>query len=265
MIKAITEAQNNNLFNNIQLIATDMDGTLTKNGKFTSDLISALETLKHKNIDVLIVTGRSAGWVQTIANYLPIIGAIAENGGLFYNNQTNSCKFLTQIQDLATYRQKLSSVFKLLQQQFPQISESEDNRFRITDWTFDIENLTASQLTEITAICQQAGWGFTYSTVQCHIKPLEQDKAPGLQSVLNDYFPKLTSKEIVTVGDSPNDESLFNQNLFPVSVGVANILDYCDRLKYQPTYITSKAEVAGFCELADILRKQGTDLVKIPQ
>ena len=190
---------------------------------------------------------------------------IAENGGLFYNNQTNSCKFLTQIQDLATYRQKLSSVFKLLQQQFPQISESEDNRFRITDWTFDIENLTASQLTEITAICQQAGWGFTYSTVQCHIKPLEQDKAPGLQSVLNDYFPQLTSKEIVTVGDSPNDESLFNQNLFPVSVGVANILDYCDRLKYQPTYITSKAEVAGFCELADILRKRGMDVVKIPQ
>ena len=80
MIKAITEAQNNNLFNNIQLIATDMDGTLTKNGKFTSDLISALETLKHKNIDVLIVTGRSAGWVQTIANYLPIIGAISKAG-----------------------------------------------------------------------------------------------------------------------------------------------------------------------------------------
>ena len=253
MIKAITEAQNKNLLSHIQLVATDMDGTLTKNGKFTSDLIVALEALKDNNIDVLIVTGRSAGWVHSIANYLPIIGAIAENGGLFYNNQTNSCKFITQIPDVTAYRHKLSLMFELLQNTFPQIEESADNRFRITDWTFDIGNLTLPQLTEITAICQEAGWGFTYSTVQCHIKPLEQDKAAGLKSVIHDYFPQLTLQEIVTVGDSPNDESLFDQNLFPISVGVANILDYCDRLKYQPRYITSRVEVAGFCELANIL------------
>ncbi len=253
MIEGITEARNNNLLNNIQLVATDMDGTLTKNGKFTADLILALEALKDNNIDIVIVTGRSAGWVHSIANYLPIIGAIAENGGLYYHNQANSCKFITQIPDLAAYRHQLASVFELLQNKFPQIAESRDNRFRITDWTFDLGNLTLSQLREITAICQEAGWGFTYSTVQCHIKPFAQDKAACLQSVLHDYFPQLTPQEIVTVGDSPNDESLFNQNLFPISVGVANILDYCDRLKYQPRYITSKGEVAGFCELANIL------------
>lgn len=254
-MKSITEAQSNNLLNNIQLIATDMDGTLTKNGKFASNLILALEALQDKNIDVLIVTGRSAGWVHSIANYLPIRGAIAENGGLFYNNQTNSCKLLTPIQDLTVYRQKLDLVFQSLQEKFPQIEESMDNRFRITDWTFDIGDLTLSQLTAITAICQQAGWGFTYSTVQCHIKPLEQDKAIGLESVLNKDFPQLTRQEIVTVGDSPNDESLFNNDLFPLSVGVANIVHYCDRLKYRPEYITSQAEVAGFCELVDILQK----------
>ena len=253
MRELINYKNHHNPFNKIQLVATDMDGTLTKNGKFTSDLILALETLQAKNIDVLIVTGRSAGWVQTIANYLPIRGAIAENGGLFYDNQTNSYQFLTPIQDLTVHRQKLDLVFKLLQQKFPQIEESIDNQFRITDWTFDIGDLTLAQLTEITTICQQAGWGFTYSTVQCHIKSFEQDKAVGLQLVLNKYFPQLTQEEIVTVGDSPNDESLFNQNLFPLSVGVANILDYSSRLKYQPTYITSQAEVTGFCELVDIL------------
>jgi HAD superfamily hydrolase (TIGR01484 family) len=77
----------------VRLIATDMDGTLTKNGKFTSELLIALESLAAKNIAVLIVTGRSAGWVSAIANYLPIVGAIAENGGLFYDNQnTNICR-----------------------------------------------------------------------------------------------------------------------------------------------------------------------------
>lgn len=237
MLKPIKEDHSHNLFHNVKLVATDMDGTLTKNGKFTADLILALENLKTVNIDVLIVTGRSAGWVQSVANYLPIVGAIAENGGVFYDNQTNSCRNLTQTSDLIAYRQKLGSVFELLQKKFPQIQESLDNRFRLTDWTFDIGDLTALQLAEIVAITQQAGWGFTYSTVQCHIKPPEQDKALGLQSVLNSCYPQLTTQEIVTVGDSPNDESLFNEKIFPLSVGVANILDYSDRLEYQPNYM----------------------------
>jgi hydroxymethylpyrimidine pyrophosphatase-like HAD family hydrolase len=61
---------------NIRLIATDMDGTLTQNGKFTPDLLQILTKLQQANMPVLIVTGRSAGWVQAIKNYLPITGAI---------------------------------------------------------------------------------------------------------------------------------------------------------------------------------------------
>ena len=259
MSQAIAEALDSNLLDNVKLVATDMDGTLTNNGKFTSDLILSLENLAQKNIEILIVTGRSAGWVQSITNYLPIAGAIAENGGLFYHSTTSSCQLLSQIADLPNYRQQLKQVFAHLQKQLPQIRESADNRFRLTDWTFDLGNLTALQLEEVISICQKLGWGFTYSTVQCHVKPLEQDKASALQSVLQDYFSHLRPEEIVTVGDSPNDESLFNQNLFPLSVGVANVLDYWDRLKYQPKYITSKTEVAGFCELAHILGKLGKD------
>ena len=63
---------------NICLVATDMDGTLTQKGKLISGLISALESLLRTNIDIVIVTGRSAGWVNGLTNYLPIQGAIAE-------------------------------------------------------------------------------------------------------------------------------------------------------------------------------------------
>ena len=52
------------------LIATDMDGTLTKNGKFTSQLLNSLECLLEAEIPVLIVTGRSAGWVSAIFSHL---------------------------------------------------------------------------------------------------------------------------------------------------------------------------------------------------
>ena len=41
---------------NIRLVATDMDGTLTQKGKLTSGLISALESLlRTSNIDLVIL------------------------------------------------------------------------------------------------------------------------------------------------------------------------------------------------------------------
>ena len=238
---------------NIRLVATDMDGTVTQKSKFTSDVISALESLSNNSIDLIIVTGRSAGWVNGINYYLPIKGAIAENGGLFYNQNNQDWEFLTKIPDLTSHRQQLKQVFQLLKNQFPQIQESQDNLFRLTDWTFDINHLNLEQLQTMESMCLEMGWGFTYSTVQCHIKPLQQDKARGLKQVISKYYPQLLPEQIVTVGDSPNDESLFNSSLFPISVGVANIKHYCDRLKHQPTYITNQAEGAGFGELLKLL------------
>ena len=47
----------------------------------------------------------------------------------------------------------------------------------LTDWTFDVAELTTKELEEINNICWEEGWSFTYSTVQCHIKPQFQEKA----------------------------------------------------------------------------------------
>jgi len=70
---------------------------------------------------------------------------------------------------------------------------------------------------------------------------------------LSQYFPELRSTEVVTVGDSPNDQSLFDASKFPLSVGVANVLHYQEQLQHQPTYVTSKAEVEGFQELVELI------------
>lgn len=237
----------------VRLIATDMDGTLTRSGKFTPALLQALADLAHAEIPVLIVTGRSAGWVQSVVNYLPIAGAIAENGGLFYSEKSETSELLTSIADIAAHRQKLAVMFRDLQTTFPQIQESNDNLFRLTDWTFDVGGLTTENLQQMADRCHAQGWGFTYSTVQCHIKPAQQDKAIGLLEVLSRYFSQYSTEHIVTVGDSPNDESLFDRHHFPVSVGVANVLHYVDRLAHHPVFVTQLPEAAGFCELVNYL------------
>jgi len=245
-------AINNYHWRDIKLIATDMDGTLTKAEKFDSKLLETLTNLANAGIDILITTGRSAGWVQAIATYLPVVGAMAENGGLLFWQGQVIPQLMSEI-DINLHRQELGRLFELLQSKFSQLRESPDNPFRLTDWTFDIEGISPKELERIDQICQSEGYGFTYSTIQCHIKPLHQDKAFGLRQVISQYFPNLTSKQFVTIGDSPNDESMFNQEQFPLSVGVANVLEYRDILKYAPAYITNKYEGEGFDELAKLI------------
>jgi HAD superfamily hydrolase (TIGR01484 family) len=236
----------------IRLIATDVDGTLTRNDRFTPELLHAIDLINAKGVKLLLVTGRSAGWVSALNNYLPVSGAIAENGGLFFN-KSGEFDFLTPIKSISEHRECLANVFWELQARYPQIEESIDNQFRITDWTFDVAGVNAAELWEMASQCEQWGWGFTYSTVQCHIKPLKQDKGQGILQVLKQQFPKLKPAQIVTVGDSPNDASMFDSQLFPNSVGVANIQHYLSELSHQPKYLTKLTEVAGFCELVDLL------------
>ncbi|MDJ0734851.1 MAG: HAD family hydrolase [Nostocaceae cyanobacterium] len=244
---------NHHNFTNIRLVATDMDGTLTTEGKFRSSLLQAVEDLAAANIKILIVTGRSAGWVSGLSSLMPLAGAIAENGGLFYPSGREHPLALTSISCLKSHRQDLAATFEQLKAKFPQIQESADNRFRITDWTFDVAGLNFQEISTLSHICQEMGWGFTYSSVQCHIKPLGQDKAVGLLQVLQEHFPEVSPQEVVTVGDSPNDESLFDSSCFPTSVGVANVLQYAKKLRHKPAYVTLAEEGEGFCELAGLI------------
>ncbi|MDR9402696.1 MAG: HAD hydrolase family protein, partial [Halothece sp. Uz-M2-17] len=218
----------------VRLIATDFDGTVTEKGQLTASAIQALVKLQQFGIAVVIVTGRSAGWVNGLRHYLPVAGAIAENGGVYNSEPDTSPDLLVSLPSLTQHRQNLSQVFQKLRIAFPHLEEATDNPFRFTDWTFDVAGLSESDLMQLQEHSEEEGYSFTYSSVQCHIKPQTQDKATGLKTVLSKYFPDLKPEEILTIGDSPNDESLFNPDLFPLSVGVANIQHYTQQLIHTP-------------------------------
>ena len=56
---------------------------------------------------------------------------------------------------------------------------------------------------------------------------------------------------IVFAGDSPNDGPMFGH--FPHGVGVANVLDFADRLAHKPRWVTRGRGSQGFVELAEAL------------
>ncbi len=253
--QALASTHGQSFWQDIRLVATDMDGTLTKGGEFTPALLEAFASLRACGIEVMIVTGRSAGWVSGVVHYLPVAGAIAENGGVYIDKQTGSATVLSDIPRMSRHRDRLEVIFNHLRQRYPDLTPSVDNRYRITDWTFDIDHLTDEDLAWMQAACDDKLMGFTYSTVQCHIKVKRQEKAVGLKRVLQQRFPAVLAGSIVTVGDSPNDASLFDTGQFPHSVGVANVSDYLAVLAHTPAYITAAAEVEGFIELVQQLLK----------
>jgi hydroxymethylpyrimidine pyrophosphatase-like HAD family hydrolase len=234
------------------LIATDMDGTLTRTGKFSADLLQALDQLQQAGIPVVIVTGRSAGWVGGLVHYLPVAGAIAENGGVYIDTNGRS-EILTPDWDGQTHRPQLAQLFARLQQRWPQIQPSPDNPFRLTDWTFAVTDVTPPDLPVLQQVCQDWGWDLTYSTVQVHLFKPGQSKAIALQQVLKTHFPGIDPEAVLTVGDSPNDESLFDPQRFPHSLGVANISHYWHKLSHHPTWVSQAAELDGFLEMVRAL------------
>jgi HAD superfamily hydrolase (TIGR01484 family) len=249
----------------LDLIATDLDGTLTLDETLTGDLLQALLDLRQAGITVLITTGRSAGWVNGLAYYLPIVGAIAENGGLFYSPHHDPAGvLLSAIPDRTAHRQKLAEMFTQLKTEFPFIEVAADNAFRVTDWTYANPGFTTADLHRMQQICLEAGWGFVYSNVQCHIKPLGQNKQTGLLAVLSQHLAGQRSPEqLITIGDSPNDDELFDPAVFPYSVGVANVAHYLADMQFEPSAIASQPEQHGFLELAElVLNRCGT--IKAP-
>jgi hypothetical protein len=75
-------------------------------------------------------------------------------------------------------------------------------------------------------------------------------------SVLSNHFPELNSQQILTIGDSPNDEPMFDPEKFLNSIGVANIHHYQDKMQHLPKYVTQGSEFGGFQELAQLLLKK---------
>ena len=58
-------------------------------------------------------------------------------------------------------------------------------------------------------------------------------------------------ESIVFIGDSPNDIPMFR--FFPHSVGVANILDFKDKITHKPAWVTRQQGGFGFAETVNLI------------
>ncbi len=246
----------------LSCILLDIDDTLTTDGHLEPAAYAALARLREAGLRVVPVTGRPAGWCDLIARFWPVDGVVGENGAFYfrYENATRSMKrrYATTEADRRENRARLDTIAAQVLAAVPGSALSADQPFRIADLAIDfcedVPALPKAEIDRIVAIFQAAGAVAKVSSIHVNGWFGSYDKLGMARIMLQNEFGISqidAGSNVLYVGDSPNDEPMFAA--FPLSVGVANVADYLDRIRDLPQFVTQGRSGNGFVELTNYL------------
>jgi hydroxymethylpyrimidine pyrophosphatase-like HAD family hydrolase len=233
----------------ITIVATDVDGTLTREGEITAEVVELCEHLDRCGIEVLPVSGRAAGEVAGLARYLPgVRRAIAENGLLLVEPDVPLrwlSGFVPDVVALRAIGEQLNAELGLGLRLAP------DAAWRLGDVAYERDGRSDAELARIARLVRDRGAWATWSSVHVHFGAVRPDKGKALARVLAE--DGRSPENTVVIGDAPNDAGMF---ALPgvVSVGTADVLEhlaaYPDAFPIPPRYVTRGRESDGFAQLA---------------
>ena len=246
----------------VRYILMDIDDTLTREGKLLASSYTALWQLKEAGLKVIPVTGRPAGWCDLIAREWPVDGVVGENGALvFWEEQKPDGQGLPVLK--AEYHPgavrndhpALARVKERAFVKFPQLRLAKDQFARLFDIALDFAEedpvLPLSAAERVRFMAEEEGATAKVSSIHINIWMGDYNKLNMAERFLTNRFGWEASagdREVVFVGDSPNDEPMFAR--FPLACGVANVNRYRNLIKNLPAYISSKDCGDGFAEIA---------------
>jgi len=242
----------------IKFLLTDIDDTITTNGQLSAESYSAISKLKQHGITVIPVTGRPAGWCDMIARFWPIDAVIGENGGLYYRYHAKKMQRwnFSNEKTLSENQKKLQIIAAEIKQKVPNAAISADQFCRIYDLAIDfcedIPRLSDSEIKQIVDIFHAHGAIAKVSSIHVNGWFGDFNKVTTAKLLLQKEFG-LSEAQILEqcayVGDSPNDEPLFES--FRHTFGVANVRDFSAQMKHLPAYVSPSESGHGFCEIVE--------------
>lgn len=235
---------------------TDLDGTLTQGTQLAPSTWEALFRLKQKDYWLVLVTGRSAAWAQCLLHLGPFDAAIFENGAGYYTKNSGRTELvpLAGIDNPPHRRQELADLAAKIQRKIPHAHLASDQSFRLFDFALDHSDEPPFLSPEEQAIALSILRAHPHVEAKpssTHINYLfvNHTKRTGVEELFRKEGTEkgITASESVFIGDSLNDEPLFEYFLH--SVGVANVRNIWDQLKSRPQQITKSQGGKGFEEL----------------
>ena len=241
----------------VDVVFTDVDGTLTTAGRLRASTLAAMERLDRAGVPVVLVTGRPAGFAEAWARTLPVAGVIAENGGLSVRVDRRGALRKEYARPAATRardRRRLERVVQSALRAVPGARMSTDSLYTEVDLAIDIAEevrLGPEAAARLEAFFARRGVNAVRSSVHVNVWIGPFDKAWMVRRFIRSVWKKRLGSDdhrYVYLGDSLNDAPLFAA--FGLSVGVANVRSVLGLLAHRPRFVTRSPEGAGFEELA---------------
>ena len=246
----------------IQFLLTDIDDTLTDEGRLGSEAYESLWQLQRSGIHVIPVTGRPAGWCEMIARVWPVAGVIGENGGFYfrYHKQKMIRHFVVPENKRLENQKKLELIKTEILQKVKGAAIASDQFSRLLDLAVDFcEDVSCLPKSEVEKIVKI----FTHHGAQAKVSSIHVNGWFGAYNKLSEslYFlekefgisAEQAKDQCAFVGDSPNDEPMWSY--FPNGFAVANVKEFLDEISSKPQYVAHSRGGLGFAEIAKVLLK----------
>jgi len=228
-------------FGGVRFVLTDMDETLTHEGRLPAATYAALERLRHTALKVIVVTAAPAGWCDQMARMWPVDGVIGENGGFFFR-RGGEYGVLRHFWHDGDRRARLGEIGKRVVASVPGAALADDQPFRLTSLAFTRPDNAATR-NAIHAALRDAGLSVTENNLWLLGWIGDFDKLAMTRRVLAD----VDDDAICYCGDSENDAPMFRT--FRHTIGMSTVRDRA--LSAYPSWITRAPGGAGFVEAAD--------------
>jgi len=261
----------------------DVDDTFTIRGGIHPEVLDAVARAERAGMEVILNTGRPAGYGAALLAYLPMVSAvIVENGGAWLDRRCpapssqspggSAVAASSHEHGLHFYRPlpvDLRTRLAALQRRVARrlgrtFTTTADNQFRVSDYTV-VRDLPGgeegasilAELAQLVAEESEQQGQILASSIHIHFMldgAEQRSKALGAEALLMrrgvlDAQAEL-AQHAVSVGDSANDASLFAPGRFALSVGARNLSRYLPELGTSiPKHLTTHSEGFGLCEL----------------
>jgi hypothetical protein len=253
----------------IRGVLTDIDDTLTTDGKLTAAAYRALERLSGAGFLCVPITGRPAGWCDHIARMWPVDAVVGENGAFYFRYDAEERRMIRRFflprERREADRRRLDRIRERVLAEVPGSAVASDQLYREADLAIDfcedVPRLPAAAIDAIVDIFRSEGATAKISSIHVNGWFGDYDKLTMTRLLLAECFGvdlDAEKERYVFVGDSPNDEPMFAY--FPHAVGVANVGELADRLETPPAYLTDGRAGSGFTEVAEALLAAGNSI-----
>ncbi|MEL6114850.1 HAD-IIB family hydrolase [Photobacterium sp. SP02] len=250
----------------IEWLLTDVDDTLTWQGRLPPEALIALAELERAGVKVVAVTGACAGWCDQMAKMWPLHGVIGENGAFWMRKDTTgfNTTFSRPAQTMINEQRALQESIAGILADYPDVEFSQDQTFRYCDVAVNIAqnrtpvapSATMEILNRIVNLnIESKPVNATLSSIHINAWVGNHSKRTSGEAYIRQFnegdLPNLD--RVTYVGDSLNDEGMFGW--LPLTFAVNNIRPLLTKLNHQPSFLTQENGGFGFAQLASLIVK----------